>query len=86
VNTTLAAPRAGCRDLQPVERDSRLKVNGRTPDTRSMLWQAIVGVLVLVLVAGISGWVILISDRGDEPLERDERDISAGRDIGIRHW
>jgi hypothetical protein len=61
-------------------------VNGRTPDTRNMLWQAIVGVLVLVLVAGISGWVILISDRGDEPLERDERDISAGRDIGIRHW
>jgi hypothetical protein len=51
-----------------------------------MLWQAIVGVLVLALVAGISGWVILISDRGDEPLERDERDISAGRDIGIRHW
>jgi hypothetical protein len=86
VNTTLGAPRAGCRDLQPVERDSRLKVNGRTPDTPSMLWQAIVGLLVLALVAGISGWVILISDRGDEPLERDERDISAGRDIGIRHW
>jgi hypothetical protein len=86
VKTTLGAPRAGCRDLEPVERDSRLKVNGRTPDTRNMLWQAIVGVLVLVLVAGISGWVILISDRGDEPLERDERDISAGRDIGIRHW
>jgi hypothetical protein len=86
VNTTLAAPRAGCRDLEPVERDSTLKVNGRTPDTRSMLWQEIVGVLVLALVAGISGWVILISDRGDEPLERDERDISAGRDIGIRHW
>jgi hypothetical protein len=86
VKTTLGAPRAGCRDLEPVERDSRLKVNGRTPDTPSMLWQAIVGLLVLALVAGISGWVILISDRGDEPLERDERDISAGRDIGIRHW
>jgi len=51
-----------------------------------MLWQAIVGLLVLVLVAAVSGWVILISDRGDEPLERDEREISAGREIGTRHW
>jgi hypothetical protein len=61
-------------------------VNGRTPDTPSMLWQAILGVLVLALLAGISGWVILFSDRGDELLERDERDISAGREIGTRHW
>ena len=50
-----------------------------------MLWQAILGVLVLALLAGISGWVILFSDRGDELLERDERDISAGREIGTRH-
>ena len=51
-----------------------------------MLWQAIVGVVVLVLIAVLSGWVILISDRGDKPLERDELEMSAGREIGTRHW
>ena len=52
-----------------------------------MLWQAIVGVVVLVLIACSFRWVILISDRGDEPLgARYELEISAGRETATRHW
>ena len=44
----------------------------------------LVGALVIVGLL-VGGWLVLASsDRAQDALERDERDISRGRDVGAR--
>jgi hypothetical protein len=56
------------------------KPRRRNADTTTMIWLMIGAVAVAVAVAS---WVVLMTGAAaDELLERDERDISAGRQPG----
>lgn len=44
-----------------------------------MIWLTLAVILVVVAVGS---WIILMSGASDEELERDEREISAGRKPG----
>ena len=53
----------------------------------SMSWLIILMAVVAAVAVVVSAWAVMTSGRSDEALERDEREISAGRQLdGLRHW
>jgi hypothetical protein len=53
----------------------------------SMSWLIILMAVVAAVAVVVSAWAVMTSGRSDEALERDEREISAGRHLdGLRHW
>ena len=52
-----------------------------------MSWLIILMAVVAAVAVVVSAWAVMRSGQTDEALERDEREISAGRRLdGLRHW
>lgn len=64
-----------------------LKSPADSADALCMSWLIILMAVVAAVAVVVSALAVLTSGRNDEALERDEREISAGRHLdGLRHW